>query len=95
MIESVLVNPRAHDLDPEIAASAVRVFERAGRKERGAIAMQGDAAPIGILVAPDQRHAFIANTRSNLVTLIDVEEMTVKNTLRGGNTPDGMALAVE
>jgi YVTN family beta-propeller protein len=75
-------------------AGAVMVFDREARALAGRIEMEGDAAPIGILVAPDGRHAFIANTRSNIVTVIDLREMEVAATLRAGKTPDGMALAV-
>ena len=69
----------------------MRVFDAKSREEVGQIAMPEGSAPIGILVAPDQRHAFVANTRANSVALIDTEKMTLVTTLAAGNTPDGMA----
>jgi YVTN family beta-propeller protein len=76
-------------------ANAVRVYDAESRKELGSINMPEGATPIGILVAPNQRHAFIANTRANIVTVIDVETRSVNSTLKAGNTPDGMAWATQ
>jgi len=73
----------------------VRVVDVESRKELGAIAMEEGSAPIGILVAPDQRHAFVANTRANTVAVIDTKEMKRVTILKAGKTPDGMALSVE
>jgi len=72
-------------------ASTVRVFDTATRQEIGAIAMPPGAAPIGILVAPDKRHAFVANTRANIVALIDTQDLKLVTTVEAGTTPDGMA----
>jgi YVTN family beta-propeller protein len=71
----------------------VRVFDAASRKELGAIDMETGSAPIGILVAPDQRHAFVANTRANTVAVIDTKEMKRVAIIEAGATPDGMALS--
>lgn len=72
-------------------AGLVRVFDTKTRAERGSIAMPEGSAPIGILVAPDGRHAFVANTRANSVAVIDVRAMKRVALLEAGNTPDGMA----
>ena len=47
--------------------------------------------PVGILVVPGARQAFVANTNADVVTVIDVEHWTVVGRLRAGKEPDGMA----
>jgi YVTN family beta-propeller protein len=48
-------------------------------------------APIGILITPDGSHAFIANTRADIVTVIDLKQWKIKDRLVPGREPDGMA----
>ena len=47
--------------------------------------------PIGILVQPDGRFAYIANTNANLVTVLDLEALAVAGRFTTGNQPDGLA----
>jgi len=42
---------------------------------------------------PGGRYAYIANTRSDLVTVIDLEKWAVAGRLTAGKTPDGMCFA--
>lgn len=47
--------------------------------------------PIGILIPPDGKHAYIANTNADIVTVIDLETMSITKRLTAGKQPDGMA----
>ena len=49
------------------------------------------AAPIGILITPDNRTAYVANTQDDKVTVIDLETWTVSGEIFTGDEPDGMA----
>jgi len=52
----------------------------------------GDSpVPVGILVRPDGRFAYVANTNADVVTVIDLETWTIAGRLRAGKEPDGMA----
>jgi YVTN family beta-propeller protein len=83
----------------------VAVFDASTRKELHRIVMKegwtpppdaGDVfgqgpVPIGILIPPDGRHAYIANTNVDLVTEIDLATLEITRRLEAGRTPDGMA----
>lgn len=74
-------------IEKEVADTGGRVFEDA----------EG-AAPIGILVHPNNQHVFIANTRADVVSVIDLHQWKVVTRLQSGREPDGMAyssLAIE
>ena len=47
--------------------------------------------PIGIMIPPDGKHAYIANTNVNRVTVIDLETLTITGRLTAGLRPDGLA----
>lgn len=47
--------------------------------------------PIGILIPPDGKHAYIANTNVNRVTVIDLETLAITGRLTAGMRPDGLA----
>ncbi|MEE8155848.1 MAG: cytochrome D1 domain-containing protein [Phycisphaerales bacterium] len=46
--------------------------------------------PIGILIPPDGKHAYVANTNVNRVTVIDLETLTITGRLTAGLRPDGL-----
>lgn len=46
--------------------------------------------PIGIIIPPDGKHAFVANTNVNLVTVIDLQTLEIINRLTAGARPDGL-----
>lgn len=46
--------------------------------------------PIGILITPDGKHAYVANTNVNLVTVIDLQTLEIINRLTAGARPDGL-----
>ncbi len=47
--------------------------------------------PIGILIPADGKHAYVANTNVNRVTVIDLETLTITSRLTAGLRPDGLA----
>ena len=49
--------------------------------------------PVGILISPDGTQAYVANTNSNLVALVDLASLTVVGTIATGNEPDGLGWA--
>lgn len=51
----------------------------------------GDSpVPIGILIPPDGRHVYVANTNADIVTVIDLERWEISGRLTAGAEPDGM-----
>jgi len=46
--------------------------------------------PVGILVAPELKHAFIANTNADLITAIDLKSWQIAGRLTAGKEPDGL-----
>jgi YVTN family beta-propeller protein len=49
------------------------------------------AMPVGILIKPDNRTAYVANTQDDKITVIDLETWTVSGEIVAGDEPDGMA----
>jgi len=47
--------------------------------------------PVGIVISPDGRHAYVANTNADLITVIDLKEWRITRRLKAGREPDGMA----
>lgn len=52
---------------------------------------EGSPVPVGILIEPSGKRAFVANTNADVVTVIDLEELKVVGRLTAGKEPDGMA----
>ncbi len=52
----------------------------------------GDSpVPIGILIPPDGKHAYVANAQADVVAVIDLESLKVVGAIVAGQEPDGMA----
>ncbi|HVR41864.1 MAG TPA: cytochrome D1 domain-containing protein [Thermoanaerobaculia bacterium] len=49
--------------------------------------------PVGIVMAADGKTAFVAATQSDAVVVIDTATLEVRDLLKAGREPDGMALA--
>ena len=47
--------------------------------------------PVGILIRPDGRFAYVANTNADVVSVIDLSTWTIVDRLRAGTEPDGLA----
>lgn len=52
----------------------------------------GTGVPIGMVVTPDSRTAYVANANADLITVVDVRERRISGYLPTGREPDGMAL---
>lgn len=72
-----------------MTAPSVEDAERAGRLF-GADS-KAKAMPIGILVEPQGKLAFIANTMADVVTVIEIDSGKVLRRISTGRQPDGMA----
>jgi YVTN family beta-propeller protein len=48
--------------------------------------------PVGILVAPNGKTAWVANTNADQVTVLDLEALRVTGRLTAGREPDGLGL---
>ena len=57
--------------------------------ERYFAEFEGTSIPIG-LVIPDNRFAYVANTRSDVVSVIDIERLEITGHFDAGNEPDGI-----
>lgn len=84
---------------------ALTVFDARTRKEARRIALKaplrptegrlmtfGDSSvPIGVVVRPDGRRAWVAHANADVITVLDLEKWTPAGTLTAGREPDGMA----
>ena len=81
------------------------IFDAATRAERKRIKLALDPAskegrlfdmgdspvPIGIVVHPSGRTAFVANANADVIAVVDLDAGRVTGTLKAGKEPDGMA----
>ena len=51
---------------------------------------RGTGVPIGVLVAPDGRTAYVANANADLVTVVDLATRRITGYLATGREPDGL-----
>lgn len=49
--------------------------------------------PIGILIQPDGKRAYVANTNADVVSILDLSTWKIVGRLRAGREPDGLAWA--
>jgi YVTN family beta-propeller protein len=49
------------------------------------------AMPVGILVTPDNRTAYVANTGDDKISVIDLVHWRLDGEIVAGDEPDGMA----
>jgi YVTN family beta-propeller protein len=47
--------------------------------------------PVGLLIAPDGKRAWVASTNADIVTVLDLEALSVAGRLTAGKEPDGLA----
>ncbi len=69
----------------------VAVYDAKARTQVGAIAFGDGSMPLGILLAPDGRRAWVAMSTQRKVAEVDVATRRVVRLLDTGDTPDGMA----
>lgn len=65
-----------------VAASGARVFQ--GK-------FGASPAPVGVLIAPDGKRAFIAATHADVIVVLDLESFRVLDAWNAGKEPDGLA----
>jgi YVTN family beta-propeller protein len=61
-----------------------------GRLFRGE-AFSESPLPIGLLIAPSGRRAWVANSNADIVTVVDLDSLQVAGRLKAGREPDGLA----
>ncbi|MBT8253992.1 MAG: beta-propeller fold lactonase family protein [Flavobacteriaceae bacterium] len=49
--------------------------------------------PVGILIHPTNKFAFVANTNADLITVIDLVKMEISGRLTAGKEPDGLGFS--
>lgn len=49
--------------------------------------------PVGILVHPDNKYAYVANTNADIITIIDLENLEITARLTAGKEPDGLGFS--
>jgi YVTN family beta-propeller protein len=69
---------------------AVTPVERQEERLFGA-AFEGSPVPVGILIEPSGKQAFVANTNADVVSVLDLEALVLRSRLRAGREPDGLA----
>lgn len=62
----------------------------AKEERRSAGVVGGGPEPIGIMIPPDGRHAYVANTNADNVTVIDLSTWRIADRLQTGRQPDGL-----
>jgi YVTN family beta-propeller protein len=62
-------------------------LQTAGRMFEG---FEGSPVPIGILMHPDGKLAFVANTNADMISIIDLETLEVTGRIKTGRQPDGL-----
>jgi YVTN family beta-propeller protein len=51
----------------------------------------GDSpTPVGILIRPDGKRAYVANTNADVITVLDLETLVIVGRLKAGREPDGL-----
>jgi YVTN family beta-propeller protein len=62
------------------------------RATEGRLMQFGDSSvPIGVIVRPDGKRAWVAHANADVITVLDLEKWTPAGTLKAGREPDGMA----
>jgi YVTN family beta-propeller protein len=51
---------------------------------------EGSPIPVGILIPPDGKYAYVANTNADIVTVIDLKTWEIAKRLVAGREPDGL-----
>ena len=72
---------RRISLDPAAAGSPSRAFSGLGKSP----------APVGLLVHPGGKHAWVASTNADVISRIDLEKLAVVQRLTAGKEPDGLS----
>jgi len=63
----------------------------AGSDQRLFSSMGKSPAPVGLLISPDGKRAWVASTNADVISEINLESMTIVRRLTAGKEPDGLA----
>jgi len=63
----------------------------AGSEQRLFSSMGNSPAPVGLLISPDGKRAWVASTNADVVSEISLESMAMVRRLTAGKEPDGLA----
>ena len=72
---------------------AITPVERQDERLFGS-AFGGSPVPVGILIEPSGKRAFVANTNADVISVLDLQELALSGRLRAGREPDGLAWMV-
>ncbi|MDH7500662.1 MAG: hypothetical protein QHH30_09815 [candidate division NC10 bacterium] len=75
---------------------SIAIFDVAKRREIKRLQPTGSSAlrhPIGLLIEPNGRRAFLSNSGADEVVVIDLEGLSIMNRIPAGKEPDGLAIA--
>jgi YVTN family beta-propeller protein len=70
---------------------AIAAAPAAGAETHALSNLAESPAPVGLLLAPDSRRAWVAATNANVVAAVDLEKLAVVGRLVAGREPDGLA----
>lgn len=84
-------------------SGSIEVFDRKTKESIKEIIVKGKANiferliyhtpwPVGILVHPNDKYAFVANSNANRIEVIDLKTLSVVSKIKTGSIPDGMTL---
>jgi YVTN family beta-propeller protein len=76
-----------------VQSHGLQIFDVATRREVGRVDFGAESYPVGTLVAPDGRTAFVALIARNQVAVVDLERRVVTATFATGLGPDGLGYA--
>ena len=51
------------------------------------------SVPIGVLVTPDSKRAYVAHANADVISVVDMENWKIVGTLRAGKEPDGLGFS--
>jgi DNA-binding beta-propeller fold protein YncE len=51
------------------------------------------SVPIGVLVTPDSKRAYVAHANADVISVVDIESWKIVGTLRAGKEPDGLGFS--
>jgi YVTN family beta-propeller protein len=83
-----VLDARERRITARIAMEAPAVEDAEGRLFQ---VPEGGPTPVGLLVDPRGRFAFVANTNADFVAVIDLETLAIRGHIPTGREPDGLA----
>lgn len=79
-------------LVPNLGTWDVTIIDVQEKKTLGSVTV--GSSPVGVVVTPDNRKAYVAVYGENVVAVIDLKSLKVVIRIRTGLGPDGIAIAL-